>query len=302
MGKFLKTVCSLFVCAFVVVPFTNVSAENAKEVSTYEELVAALNTGGEVTLKNNIEVTGPIITNQDITLNGAGFELKATYTGTSGNQTIITSGSGTLTLMNIKLIDSPKYGVQAYNGGNVILDDVTINNNSEKYGAVLINGGTVTVKSLTMANNSYGIEFAAGVNVTGTPALIMDGEIKGNQNDPIYVDVDQVKALNVTNTETSKQKVSLKDNTIVLTDGEKVIATSNILPNGTVVEVDGTKVEAAEPVVTPENPDTDKDNTQTTTKDEIKNPNTSDNILFIIGALAVSAAGIIISKKQLARN
>ncbi len=302
MGKFLKTVCSLFVCAFLVVPFANVSAEDVKEVGTYEELVAALNEGGIVTLKNDIEVTAPIITNKDITLNGAGFELKATYTGTSGNQTIITSGSGTLTLKNIKLIDSPKYGVQSYNGGNVVLDDVTINNNSEKYGAVLINGGTVTVKSLTMANNSYGIEFAVGVNVTGTPALIMDGEIKGNQKDPIYVDVDQVKELNVTNTETSKQKISLKDNTIVLTDGEKVVATSNILPNGTVVDVDGTKMEAVEPTVTPENPDTDKDNNQTTTKDEIKNPNTSDNILFIIGTLAVSVLGIIISKKQLARN
>ncbi|MEI3508627.1 MAG: hypothetical protein V8R01_05970 [Bacilli bacterium] len=41
----------------------------------------------------------------------------------------------------------------------------------------MINGGTVTVKDLTLEDNKAGIEFGKGLNVTGEPALVMDGTI-----------------------------------------------------------------------------------------------------------------------------
>ena len=298
--KKLKIFLGLFVCAFMVVPFMGVNAETT--VNTYDELVAALKNGGEIVLGKSIDVTGPLSTDKDVTLNGNGNTLKAVYTGTSGNQTIITSTAGTLTLQNISLTNSPKYGVQAYNGGNVVLDGVTISNHTDKFGAVNINGGTVTIKDLTMTDNVYGIEFAAGLNVTGTPALIMDGVIKGNQKDVLYVDIDQItadKTISVENTENSTQKISLKDNTIVLMEGDKVLATSNELATGTTVDVDGEKLQAEEPAKEPTTPEEPKDENNDV-KDEVENPKTSDGIMITVAALAVSAVIAVIAKKKLA--
>ena len=298
--KKLKVFLGLFVCAFMLVPFMGVNAETT--VNTYDELVAALKNGGEIVLGQSIDVTGPLSTNKDVTLKGNGNTLNAVYTGTSGNQTIITSTAGTLTLQNISLTNSPKYGVQAYNGGNVVLDGVTISNHTDKFGAVNINGGTVTIKDLTMTDNLYGIEFAAGLNVTGTSALIMDGVIKGNQKDVLYVDIDQItadKTISVKNTENSTQKISLKDNTIVLMEGDKVLATSNELATGTTVDVDGEKLQAEEPAKEPTTPEEPKDENNDV-KDEVENPKTSDGIMITVAALAVSAVIAVIAKKKLA--
>ena len=298
--KKLKVFLGLFVCAFMLVPFMGVNAETT--VNTYDELVAALKNGGEIVLGQSIDVTGPLSTDKDVTLKGNGNTLNAVYTGTSGNQTIITSTAGTLTLQNISLTNSPKYGVQAYNGGNVVLDGVTISNHTDKFGAVNINGGTVTIKDLTMTDNLYGIEFAAGLNVTGTPALIMDGVIKGNQKDVLYVDIDQItadKTILVKNTENSTQKISLKDNTIVLMEGDKVLATSNELATGTTVDVDGEKLQAEEPAKEPTTPEEPKDENNDV-KDEVENPKTSDGIMIAVSALAASAVVAIIAKKKLA--
>ena len=298
--KKLKIFLGLFVCAFMVVPFMGVNAETT--VNTYDELVAALKNGGEIVLGQSIDVTGPLSTDKDVTLNGNGNTLKAVYTGTSGNQTIITSTAGTLTLQYVSFTNSPKYGVQAYNGGNVVLDCVTISNHTDKFGAVNINGGTVTIKDLTMTDNLYGIEFAAGLNVTGTSALIMDGVIKGNQKDVLYVDVDQItadKTISVENTENSTQKSSLKDNTIVLMEGDKLLATSNELATGTTVDVDGEKLQAEEPAKEPTAPEEPKDENNDV-KDEVENPKTSDGIMITVAALAVSAVIAVIAKKKLA--
>ena len=300
MKKILGPILGLFVCAFMVVPFMGVNAETT--VNTYDELVAALKNGGEIVLGQSIDVTGPLSTDKDVTLKGNGNTLNAVYTGTSGNQTIITSTAGTLTLQNISLTNSPKYGVQAYNGGNVVLDGVTISNHTDKFGAVNINGGAVTIKDLTMTDNLYGIEFAAGLNVTGTPALIMDGVIKGNQKDVLYVDIDQItadKTILVKNTENSTQKISLKDNTIVLMEGDKVLATSNELATGTTVDVDGEKLQAEEPAKEPTTPEEPKDENNDV-KDEVENPKTSDGIMITVAALAVSAVIAVIAKKKLA--
>lgn len=298
--KKLKVFLGLFVCAFMVVPFMGVNAETT--VNTYDDLVAALKNGGEIVLGQSIDVTGPLSTDKDVTLKGNGNTLNAVYTGTSGNQTIITSTAGTLTLQNISLTNSPKYGVQAYNGGNVVLDGVTISNHTDKFGAVNINGGTVTIKDLTMTDNLYGIEFAAGLNVTGTSALIMDGVIKGNQKDVLYVDIDQItadKTISVENTENSTQKISLKDNTIVLMEGDKVLATSNELATGTTVDVDGEKLQAEEPAKEPTTPEEPKDENNDV-KDEVENPKTSDGIMITVAALALSSVIVFVARKKLA--
>ena len=298
--KKLKVFLGLFVCAFMVIPFMGVIAETT--VNTYDDLVAALKNGGEIVLGQSIDVTGPLSTDKDVTLKGNGNTLNAVYTGTSGNQTIITSTAGTLTLQNISLTNSPKYGVQAYNGGNVVLDGVTISNHTDKFGAVNINGGTVTIKDLTMTDNLYGIEFAAGLNVTGTSALIMDGVIKGNQKDVLYVDIDQItadKTISVENTENSTQKISLKDNTIVLMEGDKVLATSNELATGTTVDVDGEKLQAEEPAKEPTTPEEPKDENNDV-KDEVENPKTSDGIMITVAALALSSVIVFVARKKLA--
>lgn len=295
MKKNLQVFLGVLLCSILFLPL-GVNALEPTEVGNYVDLKAALGRGESVKLTDDIEVEEPIVLSQTLTIDGDGHALKAIYEGGSGNKSILFTNNGTLTLQNLSLLNSPKYGVQAYQGGNVVLDGVTISNNTDKFGAVLINGGTVTIKSLTMTNNLYGIEFATGVDVTGNSVLVMDGEIKGDQKDPLYIDVNQVKKLKVTNTESSKQKINLKDNVLVLTEGDKVIANSNVLPTGTAVEVDGVKDEAKEPETTPETPETP----ETDKKDEVENPKTADGIMFMFAGLIISASLVIVAKKKLA--
>ena len=303
MKKAFKMFCGLFMFMALVVPFSGARAASV-EVSDETELRNAVLEGGDIILTNDIKISSPIdllkdttITSKEgntFTINGEGMTRNP-----DGNGSILAAHAN-LTLTNVKIANANKYGVQAYNTGSVVLDGVEISGSG--FGAVLINGGTVTIKDLTMTDNLYGIEFAAGLNVTGTPALIMDGVIKGNQKDVLYVDVDQItadKTILVKNTENSTQKISLKDNTIVLMEGDKVLATSNELATGTTVDVDGEKLQAEEPAKEPTTLEEPKDENNDV-KDEVENPKTSDGIILAVGTLTLSAGAIVIAKKKLA--
>lgn len=167
----LKTVSYLFVCALCLLPFIKV---NALDVSDETSLVNAIANGGDINLTHDIEINSYLLVNKETIINGNGFAIINTNEEKgSGNRSIITSSSN-LILTDITLKNATKYGVQSYKG-NVTLDRVTIEKSG--FGAALINGGTLVVKDLTMKNNAYGIEFAKGVNVNSTPALVMNGKI-----------------------------------------------------------------------------------------------------------------------------
>ncbi len=294
MPKGLKYVLGVVLFCVMCIPFTGANA--ATGVANEAELTAALEAGGEIELTSSITVTTPLIVSKDVTIKGNGNTITSTIAAGGGNRTIISAlNSATLTLENIILKDSPKYGVQAYDGGKVVLDGVTIQNCN--FGAVLINGGTVTVKDVTLEGNKAGIEFGKGLNVTGEPALVMDGTIDTTkQTDALYIDNDQVDKFVVENTATTVNKAVLVGDVVAINDADgKQIAASNTLNEGTTVEVDGTEHVAA-PIPT------DEPTTDTPKKEEIKNPETADGIMIYI-ALAICGFGaLIVGSRKLAKQ
>ena len=302
MKKF-KVLLSLLVCAFMTVPFIGVKAADPTPVSDYAGLEAAMLNGGVYTLTEDIAVEKPLETSKDVTIFGNGNTIKpvddASTSWPGPNKTIIASTtSGTLTLNDVTLDGAPKYGVQAHNGGHVVLNGVIIKNSG--FGAVCINGGTVTIKDLVMDSNAYGIEFGIGSGVTGIPTLVMDGkfEVKNQDGkDPIYVATDQVtadKTITVENTLDTIQTIDLVGNKITVTNVDGTVAfESNELLEGTEVTVN-----TEEPVES-EEPTTNEDK-KDEVKDEVENPKTSDGIILVFTVLAGSAVLAFVAKKKLA--
>ncbi len=117
MKKSMKMFFGVFLFGMLLIPFTSVSA--ATEVNSYEDLTAALATDETVIeIGSSFKITDPIEIKKDLTINGNGNTLTATYPKSGGNDTILSSStSGVLVLNDLVLSDSPKYGVQAHNGG-----------------------------------------------------------------------------------------------------------------------------------------------------------------------------------------
>ena len=297
-----KVLLSLFVCAFMVIPFMGVKAEEPTPVSDYAGLKAAMDNGGVYSLTGDIVIDAPLETDKDVTIFGNGHTIKPMENADTAwpgpNKSIIAARfTSTVTLNDVVLDGAPKYGAQAYNGGHVVLNGVVIKNCG--YGAISINGGTVTVKDLVMDSNTKGIEFGIGSEVTGVPTLVMDGkfEVKNQTGAPLEVDTAQItadKTITVENTLDTIQTIDLVGNKITVKNTDGTVAfESNELLEGTEVTVN-----TEEPVV-PEEPTKDEDK-KDEVKDEVENPKTSDGIILVFGALAVSAVLAFVAKKKLA--
>ena len=81
-------IISLFVLAMII-PNINVKAV---DVSNEEELRAAIQQGGDITLTDNIEVTQPLVIDKDVNISGYYAILM------QGDNTLMTVNSGNVTL------------------------------------------------------------------------------------------------------------------------------------------------------------------------------------------------------------
>src|SRR5699024_9785767 len=106
------------------------------------------------------------------------------------NKTLVTALYGAkINLVNVKLEDSPKYGVQAYDGAHVVLDGVTISNCN--YGGVLANGGTIEIVDLNLEKNgttaNNGIEISTSKYITSgnVATLIMNGKLSSTETENV---------------------------------------------------------------------------------------------------------------------
>lgn len=304
----MKKLLFLIVVAIVVVAMPNVkAADNCDNVSDFDGLKTALNNNcSTITLSESasIDVTEAIGIGYKVEIVGNGSTIK--WTGETSSQlqpqvnaTIITSiNGGDVTISNVTIKDSRKYGLQAYNGGKLTIDNVKIENC--KYGAVLVNGGDVTVKSLTMKDNGEktggnGIEIGRASADYATPKLTLDGTVtvEGDTQTNYVTIAENDKDLisfEVENTPSSAYKLEIKDNKVIIVNQEgKIIAESNKAPE-TVVNIKGT--EYVEPTI----------NTTEEVKDNTKNPNTSDTIIYSIIAIVISAIGLAFTYKKLHNN
>lgn len=288
----------LLAFAFVAFLFAGiVSVSAATSVRTEEELNAAILNGGSIVLENDITITKPIELFKDTEISSLnGYTLDGTGMSLNGKNGSILAAHAKLTLDNVNLKGAAKYGVQAYENGDVTLNGVTISNC--EWGAVLVNGGQVVINGLVMDSNAWGIEFAKGENVTGNPALVMDGTIYvNNQPDAITVDETQVDKFLIENTEASTNKIVLEDNKLLVKDDSgKTVVESKVLANDLVVSINGTEEITKEPEVeTPEEPEITEPVVTTTTQASEENPNTADNVglYFVLALMGLGVAGII---------
>lgn len=215
-----------------LVTFLTIPNVNALEVTSETELKNAIlnaNDGEVITLKQNVTLTSPIETTKRITIDGNNFTIKGDWNSTSGNQSLITALQGSeVTLNNVTLSNSPKYGVHVYDGGKAILNGVTIKDCN--YGGILINAGTIEIRKLTLGYNgateNNGIEISKSKFITSNnnPTIIMNGTITSDQTkNIIYLATDENDAttavvLENTPTTTDKILVDKEEKSLVVTD------------------------------------------------------------------------------------
>ncbi len=238
----------LFISLCFISSFCN--AAETKVVGNEGDLINAISqaTNGDVIeLSASISLTKPIeTTGKTLTINGKGnsiSRLVESWEQSGNNGTLISVGAGgKLELKNLTLTNSQKYGAQAYNGGHLVLNGVTISNCG--YGGVLANAGTVEVKDLTLQRNgspnNNGIEIAKGdtTDEDNVPVVVMNGTLSSTEKENvIYVAKDNpnLKTFEVKNAEDTIDKILISDNKIVITDEDnKILYQSAEITNATV--------------------------------------------------------------------
>lgn len=246
MKKFNQIALSIFILLLAIIFVPNFSNATTSTVSSDEELRSAIEKAGDddvIKLTTDIALIKPIeITGKRITINGNGFSISKNdnnWSDNGSNATLITSGiDAKVTLSNITLKNSKKYGAQAYNGGYLVLDNVTATDNG--YGGILVNAGTVEIKKLSLGHNGLensnnGIEIAKGKEIpdseqSNQPKLIMNGELTSTQTENVIylASNDNLTEFSVENTDSTKDNIYLSGNKVIVTNEKnEVIFESN---------------------------------------------------------------------------
>ena len=244
----------LMVTAILVIP--KVSNAETREVTDESSLISEIssaNPGDTISIQNNITITQPIVIAKELIIDGNGYRLTGSsdWTSTSGNQTMFTAqlSDAKLTLKDIYLVNGPKYGVQAYDGATVILDNVSITD--FKYGGVLVNGGNLEVRDLHLGRNgtgdNNGIEIDKGAAATHNPTLTMNGVLLSDQGENVVriAENGSLTEFTIVNTETTTNKVLIAGDRVLFTDEN-----NNVLSETTLPEKATANTEAEQVVIT----------------------------------------------------
>lgn len=230
----------LIICALLIIPnISNAADTTANSEETLISAITSASAGDTITLQNNITVTKPIVITGEITIDGNGYTVAGStdWTSTSGNQTMFTAQStgAKLTLKDINLNNGPKYGVQAYDGGIVILNNVSIT--GFRYGGVLVNGGSLEIIDLHLGTNgtgeNNGIEVDKGAAVTKNPTLTMNGTLTSDEGENVIriPEDSSLTDFTVTNTENTTNKIAIAGNVIAVTDKADNILFESMMPD-----------------------------------------------------------------------
>lgn len=239
----------LVIAVLLVVPNVSNAATTATDEESLNSAIQSVEDGGTVELQNNITVTKPIVIQKQVTIDGKGFTVSGStdWTSTSGNQTMFTAqlSAAKLTLKNIDLNNGPKYGVQAYDGGSVILNNVSIT--GFRYGGVLVNGGYVEVVDLHLGENgtgaNNGIEIDKGAAATNNPTLVMNGTLTSDTTENVVrvAENGSLTSFIISNTESTTNKIFLAGESLVLTDENNNIVSETTVPSKVTGTTTGTK-------------------------------------------------------------
>lgn len=286
----------LTICIINIPIASNAMEKSVNDESSLTNAISNAVTGDVIKLANDITITNPIeVSGKEITIDGNNHSIIAGYSGTSGNKTILSSvlTGSVIKLKNITLKNSPKYGVQAYDGGKVILNQVRLENNA--YGGILINGGTVEVINLSLVGNKTGIEISKSKAITSNnePTLIMNGKLTfDTPNNVIYLANDandNTTKFIIENTDNTENKILASGNKVVLIDkNNNILFTSN----ETSATIDVEDYEETHP------DENEKEEIENTVDDKIENPHTGDNILIYPILAVISLVAIMLIKKN----
>ena len=232
---------ALFFLVLVAVLLFVPSISKAAEITADPEepdtadLVAVVNgaeDGSTITLAGDYEISNVIeLRNKSITIDGDGHTISGNWDAInalqqSNKSLIVAAENCTITLVDVNLTVSPKYGAQAYNGGKLILDGVDIRNCD--YGGVLNNGGIVEIRSLNLGRNgnpsNNGIEIGKGSSLADVeiePVLIMSGTLTSDQTENvIYIaSNDELTSFEVQNElATTLDRLYVDGNKVIVTD------------------------------------------------------------------------------------
>ena len=241
----------LMLGALLVIPnISNAATLTANDEESLNNVISSSNNGDTIEIENNITITKPIVIQKELIIDGNGFTLTGadSWTSTSGNQTMITAqlSEGKLTLKDIKLNNGPKYGVQAYDGATVILDNVSVT--GFKYGGVLVNGGNIEVRNLHLGyngtNENNGIEIDKGPSATNNPTITMNGSLTSESSENVVRPATNGNLIEftITNTENTINKVVLAGNKVVLTDEYNNVISESSVPETITVNSEKEKV------------------------------------------------------------
>ena len=310
---------TLFIAVFAL-GVVNVSAKEipVTDEATFRDALNSAVKGDTVILNNSITLSSkdyaPSVTDKEITIDGKDFTItgwRDEAGSLSSDQSIITAGAnGIVHIKNVTLTNAQKYGVQAFNGGYVSLENVTINDC--RYGGILLNAGTIEVISLNLGFNGQnpdgqggilnnGIEVSTSVKLNepnAIPSIIMNGTINSTEKDNVIYFAsdanDNTKGFIVENTDTTTDKILVNGTTAVITDANNEVKyESNELKEGTVFEGEDytPNIEVTDPVE-PETPVEE-------VKNEEVNPETSDGIALFLGLTIVGFAGVALTYRRL---
>lgn len=229
---------------------SNAAALTANDEESLNNVISSASNGDTIEIENNITITKPIVIQKELIIDGNGFTLTGadSWTSTSGNQTMITAqlSEGKLTLKDIKLNNGPKYGVQAYDGATIILDNVSIT--GFKYGGVLVNGGNIEIRNLHLGyngtNENNGIEIDKGPSATNNPTITMNGSLTSESSENVVRPATNgnLTEFTITNTENTINKVVLAGNKVVLTDEYNNVISESSVPETITVNSEKEKV------------------------------------------------------------
>ena len=309
--KYIVSFCAVGLCALLPMVHADAKEVKVSDGTALQNAIANAENGDVITLEQSITLNGKVelTSGVEVTIDGANHTITGNRAATGSvtdNITLITASlnGSKINLKNVTLKDSPKYGVQAYNGGYVSLQNVTIENC--KYGAVLVNGGTVEVISLNLGyngeNSNNGIELSKSQNIVSSPnqpTVVMNGTLTSTETENVIRfaedENDATTEVVIENAETTTDKVFVNDSKLVVTDNAgEVKYESNEAAD---ITVDGDEyVEPSEPT-TPTTPEETPSTGDTT--EEVTNPETSDSVLLIVAGLIISAAAGTFAMKQL---
>lgn len=240
-------ICAILVTCLLI-PNVSKATTPINSEETLRQAISSANSGETIILSDNITVTGPIVIDKDLTIDGAGYTVTGAdeWTSISGNQTMFAAqlSGAKLTLKNINLKNGPKYGVQSYNGASVVLNNVSIT--GFNYAGILVNGGTLEIIDVNLGNNgttsNKGIELDRGQDVAVSPSLVMNGSLSSTSKDNIIYVAENAGNINIENKTSTSNKVVAAGNQIVLTDANNNVLSVSALPENTTVASDEQKV------------------------------------------------------------